>query len=97
LRPQPRIEVAERLIEQQHFGSNTSARAIATRCCCPPDSAGTGRSAKRSISTSVSAFSTRWRISASGHRDCDPTATAANLARAEQSQAPNEFTRGMPR
>src|SRR6267143_1398897 len=30
------------------------------------------------------------------HRDCDPTAIAASLARAEQSQAPNEFTRGMP-
>jgi len=31
------------------------------------------------------------------HRDCDSTAIAASLARAEQSQALNEFTRGMPR
>jgi hypothetical protein len=32
------IEVAGRLVGQQHSGSVTSARAIATRCCWPPDS-----------------------------------------------------------
>ena len=48
------------------FGSNTSARAMATRCCWPPDSAGAGRSANRSISTRRSAFNTRSRISAAG-------------------------------
>ena len=38
--PQPhaRIERGERLIEQEQPGDVASARASATRCCCPPDS-----------------------------------------------------------
>ena len=35
---QPRVEVRQRLVEQQHRGSSTSARATATRCCWPPES-----------------------------------------------------------
>ena len=34
----PRVEIARRLVGQQHTGSFTSARAMATRCCCPPES-----------------------------------------------------------
>ena len=33
-----RVEVRERLVEQQHSGFRTSERASATRCCCPPES-----------------------------------------------------------
>jgi hypothetical protein len=32
------VEVGERLVEQQHLGSITRQRAIATRCSCPPES-----------------------------------------------------------
>ena len=32
------VERAQRLVEQQHRGSTTSARASATRCRWPPDS-----------------------------------------------------------
>jgi hypothetical protein len=36
--PRLRVERAERLVHQQHFGRGISARAIATRCCMPPES-----------------------------------------------------------
>ena len=32
------VQRTERLVEQQHLRASTSARASATRCCCPPDS-----------------------------------------------------------
>ena len=38
LERQVRIEVAGRLVGQDDRGSLTSARAMATRCCSPPDS-----------------------------------------------------------
>ena len=34
---QAAVERPQRLIEQRTFGRVTSARARATRCCCPPD------------------------------------------------------------
>jgi hypothetical protein len=36
LQAELKVERAERLVEQQDFGSFTSARAIATRCFWPP-------------------------------------------------------------
>jgi hypothetical protein len=33
-----RVEGGERLVEQQGIGEAARARAIATRCCCPPES-----------------------------------------------------------
>ena len=44
---QPRVEVGQRLVEQQHRGSSTSARATATRCCWPPESS-LGQARRRS-------------------------------------------------
>ena len=38
LRAGARVEVPGRLVGQDDAGSLTSARAMATRCCCPPDS-----------------------------------------------------------
>ena len=36
--PQLQVEGAQGLVEQQHLGQLTSARASATRCCMPPES-----------------------------------------------------------
>jgi hypothetical protein len=33
-----RVEVARGLVGEDELGSLTSERAIATRCCCPPES-----------------------------------------------------------
>ena len=38
LPPGDAIDGGKRLVEKQHGGSRASARATATRCCCPPES-----------------------------------------------------------
>ena len=48
------------------FGSNERARAIATRCCMPPDSSQGWRSANASNSTSLSRSAARRRRSSAG-------------------------------
>ena len=50
------------------FGSETSARATATRCCCPPESCFGMCFARCARSTRSSAPSTRRRRSAPGTR-----------------------------
>ena len=52
-----RVERAERLVEKQHGGRRTSARASATRCCWPPESWCGRRLARSPSSTSSSASS----------------------------------------
>jgi hypothetical protein len=37
LRPHLRVQGRQRLVEEQHGRLMASARARATRCCCPPD------------------------------------------------------------
>ena len=34
---QPQVQRPQRLVQQKHLGRFTRARAMATRCCCPPD------------------------------------------------------------
>ena len=46
-----RVEIAQRLVENITLGSLMRARANATRCCCPPESFGAGRSSKPSRPT----------------------------------------------
>ncbi len=43
--PQPRVERREGFVEKKHPGRMANARAMATRCCCPPDNSvdGAGR------------------------------------------------------
>ena len=63
-------------------GFTTIARATAMRCCCPPESASTLRSAKPSIRTSESASRTRVWISALATRCAfNPNATFSATVR----------------
>ncbi len=57
------VEIGERLVEQQHVRPITTARAIATRCSCPPESWCGQRGAKSSSCTSLRACATRRLIS----------------------------------
>ncbi|MGH3963645.1 MAG: hypothetical protein ACRDRY_10380 [Pseudonocardiaceae bacterium] len=41
-----RVERGGDFVAQQDIGSAAMARAMATRCCCPPDSSGGYRSVK---------------------------------------------------
>ena len=65
------VEIRQRLVQQEHARLHHEARASATRCCWPPDSAAGLRRAIAStspISTSASASRTRRVISAAGTR-----------------------------
>ena len=53
------VEVRERLVEEKESGSPTSAWAIATRCCWPPESWETRRLATSRAETDARAASTR--------------------------------------
>ena len=64
LRAQPRIEVAERLVEQQHLGLEHQGAGDRHPLLLAAGQCGAGRSAKRSISTRRSAVVTLSRISA---------------------------------
>jgi hypothetical protein len=54
------VEVAGRLVGQDQLGSLTSARAIATRCCWPPDSWFGVWCARSPRPTAVSSSSAFW-------------------------------------
>ncbi len=71
------------------FGSRTSARASATRCCCPPERAGAGRSAKSARPTMSSAciavsramaFFGRGRVTRSGNMTLSITVMCGQIA-----------------
>ena len=47
-----RIEIAGRLVGQQERGALATARAIATRCCSPPESSA-GRCVSRSLEAQI--------------------------------------------
>ena len=60
------IEVRQRLVEQQHLRLQISARATATRCCCPPESSDGARFSSPASPTRASFSFTSSRIFAFG-------------------------------
>jgi hypothetical protein len=64
------VEIAGRLVGQQDGGSVTMARAMATRCCWPPDSsAGVWCSHCRKPTASSAARALAWRAARGSRRD----------------------------
>ena len=69
---QPGVQRRERLVEQHHVrGRGASARASATRCCCPPDSSCGCRSARHAGSSTRSSISST-RAPAAAPRPREP-------------------------